>query len=250
MRVIRPSALTSIERRRSLLMATTMLAVGVLAGQLTLLGHFTIAATGLTASVAAIALGVGTAWMLRAMQPNRARALSSTLITLLGPTLDDTYTLIVAPRLPIRDADRLDGILVGPGGIRVLTVRDWVGRYRVHGRVWEFDAGGRSGWIPCRTNPGFEGVALGDGVARWASELGLRDMPVRAAIAFPRRQSRIVLEEPVDEVVTPDNAPWWANSMGRVRRLDPVGAARFIEHVLDAGEEITVARRIPSTRPS
>jgi len=249
MRVIRPSTLTSLERRRSLLMATTMLAVGVLAGQLTLLGHSTLA-TGLTASVAAIALGVGAAWLLRAMRPNRTRALSSALIALLAPTFDDTYTLVVAPRLPVRDTGRLDGILVGPGGVRVLTVRDWVGRYRVRGRVWEFDAGGRSGWIPCRTNPGFDAVALAEAVARWATDAGLRDMPIRAAIAFPRRQSSIMLEEPVDEVITSDNAPWWANSIGRVRRLDATGGARFIEHVLDAGERTTVTGRIPSARPS
>ena len=59
---------------------------------------------------------------------------------LLAPTFDDNYTLVVAPRLPVRDSGRLDGILVGPAGVRVLTARDWEGRYRVRGRVWEFDA--------------------------------------------------------------------------------------------------------------
>ena len=93
-------------------------------------------------------------------------------------------------------------------------------------------------------------MALAEGVARWASDAGLRDMPIRAAIAFPRRQSSIVLEEPVDEVITSDNAPWWANSIGRVRRLDAAGGARFIEHVLDAGERATATGRIPSARPS
>lgn len=250
MRVIRPSTLSSLERRRSVLLATTMLAVGVLAGQLTLLAPTSIGTTGLTVSASAIGLGVGVAWLMRALRPNRTRVLSSALIGMLTPTFDDTYTLVVAPRLPIRDAARLDGILVGPGGIRVLTVRDWEGRYRVRGRAWEFDAGGRRGWISCRTNPSFDAVALADGVTRWSSEAGLPDAPIRPAVAFPRRQSTIVLEEPVDEIITSENAPWWANSIGRVRRLDPASAARFLEFVLDAGERAAATERVPSARPS
>ena len=137
---------------------------------------------------------------------------------------------------PIRDAARLDGILVGPAGIRVITVRDWVGRYRVRGRTWEFDTHGRKGWIPCRTNPSWDASALCDGVARWAREVGLPDLPMRPAVVFPRSHSQIVLEEPADEIVTADNAPWWANSIGRVRRMSPADAARVVEAVLDAAE--------------
>jgi len=59
---------------------------------------------------------------------------------------------------------------------------------------------------------------------------------VRPAIVFPRAHSRIVLEEPTDEVVTTDNAPWWANTIGRVRRLDPAMSARMVQAVLDASE--------------
>jgi len=36
--------------------------------------------------------------------------------------------------------------------------------------------------------------------------------------------------------VTADNAPWWANSIGRVRRMTPGDAARVVEAVLDAAE--------------
>ena len=236
MRVIRPSSFDPSGRRRALLLALSMLAVGVLAGQLTLLGTGAPAAGGIMAGAAAIGLGVGSAWMLRVMRPNRSRDLGSALVELLSPAFDDTYTLLLAPRLPIRDAVRLDGVLVGPAGVRVITARDWVGRYRVRGRSWEFDAHGRRGWIRCRTNPSFDATSLAEGFSRWATERELGELSLRPVVAFPLAHSRIVLEEPTDEIVTSANAPWWANTIGRVRRLDPAHAARVIEAVLEGAE--------------
>ena len=236
MRVIRPARLHHGERRRQLLLATTMLATGFLAGQLALLAPVA-AVTGAMAGAAAIGLGVGAAWLIRAVRPSRERRLADRLVDILATTFDDSYTLVVAPRLPIRNAGQLDGILIGPGGVRVLTIRDWEGRYRVRGRVWEFDARGRRGWIRCRTNPSFDAIALTTGVSRWAAEHDLGELPIRPVVAFPDDAARIVLEEPEDEVVTGDNAPWWANSIGRVRRLDPAAATRLLEAILEAGEQ-------------
>ena len=236
MRVIRPRALSSTARRRPLLLAASMLVTGALAMELTLLASTSTTGAALGAASAAVALGIGAAWLVRILRPNRSRQLTGALASLLGETFDDSYALVVAPRLAIRDAARLDGILVGPAGVRVITVRDWVGRYRVHGRVWEFDTHGRKGWIRCRTNPSWDANSLCDGVARWAHDIGLPDLPIRPAVVFPRSHSQIVLEEPEDEIVTADNAPWWANSIGRVRRMDAAGAARLVEAVLDAAE--------------
>ena len=236
MRVIRPAALSGAARRRPMLLALSMLAAGALALELTVLARpasTTGAAVG--AAAAAIGLGIGCAWLIRLLRPHRARRAGGALAALLAPTFDDSYALVLAPRLAVRDAGRLDGILVGPAGVRVLTVRDWEGRYRVRGRVWEFDAH-RRGWIPCRTNPSYDAIALAEGVARWARDAGMPDLPIKPAVVFPRSHSRVVLEEPDDEVVTSDNAPWWANSIGRVRRLDTPASARLIESVLDAAD--------------
>jgi hypothetical protein len=241
MRVIRPSSLDPAGRRRSLILSLSMLAAGVIAGQLTLVSAAP-AATGLMASAAALGLGVGTAWLARVVRPNRTRELAAALIGILTPAFDDTYTLLVAPRLPIRDAQRLDGILVGPGGVRVITARNWEGRYRVRGRVWEFDARGRRGWIRCRTNPSFEATKLAEGFTRWLGQEGFGELPIRPTIAFPLTRSRITLEEPTEEVITSDNAPWWANTIGRVRRLDAAEATRLVEAVLD-GAERSASRR-------
>jgi hypothetical protein len=234
--VIRPRAHSASERRRPLLLAASMLMTGLLALELTLVASTTTTGAALGAAVAAIALGVGAAWLLRTLRPSRSRKLTGAMTALLEGTFDDSYALIVAPRLAIRDASRLDGILIGPAGVRVITVRDWVGRYRVHGRVWEFDTHGRRGWIRCRTNPSWDANSICEGVVRWAREAGLPDMPIRPAVIFPRRHSQIVLEEPEDEIVTGDNAPWWANSIGRVRRMDASDAARLAEALLDAAE--------------
>jgi hypothetical protein len=57
----------------------------------------------------------------------------------------------------------------------------------------------------------------------------------------------VLLEEPDDEIVTVNNAPWWANAIGRVRRLDPASAARFVEVVLDAAEPAAVRSRATAT---
>jgi hypothetical protein len=235
MRVIRPASLYPGARRRQLLLAATMLATGFLAGQIALLSP-TPPLTGSMAGAAAIGLGVGMAWLVRAVRPSRARRLADRLAGILGSTFDDTYTLVLGPRMPVRDAERLDGILIGPGGVRVLTIRDWEGRYRVRGRVWEFDARGRRGWIRCRTNPSFDAIALAGGLARWASERGLGELPIKPVVAFPDPAARLVLEEPEDEILTAENAPWWANSIGRVRRLDPSSGARLLEAILDAAE--------------
>jgi len=213
-----------------------MLGAGLLALEFAVSGATSATGTALLACAAAVGLGVGAAWLMRASRPDPARRASDALVALLGSTFGDDYTLVVAPRLGVRDQRRLSGILVGPAGVRVLTIRDWEGRYRVRGRVWEFDAHGRRGWITCHTNPSFEAVALTEGVTRWAREVGLPDMPMRPAVVFPHAHSRIVLEEPSDEVVTTDNAPWWANTIGRVRRLDPAASARIVQAVLDAAE--------------
>ena len=236
MRVIRPAGLAARTRRRGLLLAGSMLATGLLAVELALLASgATVAATGLMASAGAVGVGVGSAWLLRVIGPNRRRSAFDLLQHMLEPAFDDDYTLVLAPPLPVREGRRLDGLLVGPAGVRALTVRDWEGRYRVHGRLWEFDAG-RRGWIKCRTNPSFDAARLGEGVSRWASDVGVPNLPVRGAVAFPLKHSRIVLEEPEDEIVTTDNAPWWANAIGRVRRLDPAAGEAFVAAVLDAAD--------------
>jgi hypothetical protein len=75
-----------------------------------------------------------------------------------------------------------------------------------------------------------------EGVVRWADEANLHNLLIRAAVAFPLRQSRIVLEEPDEEVVTTENVRWWANAIGRARRLDPAAGDAFVNAVLDAGD--------------
>jgi hypothetical protein len=235
--VIRPASLHPVAWRRQLLLALSMLSAGILAGQLSVAIAIP-APSGALAGAAAIGLGVGIAWLLRVLRPSRERRLAERLVSLLSPTFDNTYTLVVAPRLPVRDAGRLDAVLIGPGGVRSVTARDWEGRYRVRGRVWEFDAGRRRGWIRCRTNPSFDAIALANGVGRWAVEAELGELSVRPVVAFPDPASRIVLEEPEDEIVTSDNAPWWANRIGRVRRLDPALGARVLETILETSERL------------
>jgi hypothetical protein len=246
MRVIRPRALAAGGRRRAILLALGMLSAGLVAGLLAVLAPIPPTGAGVMAASAAVGLGVGGAWLARALDRGRATVAADGLVTLLAPVLDDSYTLVVAPRLPIRDAGRLDGILVGPAGVRVLTVRRWDGHYRVRGRTWAFDARGRLGWIPCRTNPSHDVAALAAGVGRWTVESGLGELPMKPAIVFPAARSRILLEEPADEIVTVDNAPWWANSIGRLRRLDPAAAARVVTAVLDASDPGS----LPAPRPA
>jgi hypothetical protein len=118
--------------------------------------------------------------------------------------------------------------------VRAVIVRRWHGRYRVRGHGWEFDARGRRGWIPCITNPTFEGTAARNAVVAWARDAGQENLPIEAAVAFPDRHSRLVLEEPDAEVITSENAPWWANGMGRVQRLNAQRVVAFAEAVMEA----------------
>lgn len=225
------------------MLAMAMLAVGLLAGAIMLVGAASPILTGVLAAVAALGIGVGGAWLARGLRPNRGRAIATRLGDLLATAFDDSYTLLLAPRLPIRDTERLDGILIGPGGVRIITARDWHGRYRVRGGTWEFDAGGRRGWIRCRTNPSSDAGGLASGFVRWAADHGFRDLPLQPALAFPLPQSRILLEEPEIEVVARDNAPWWANRIGRVRRLDEATGLRLASVVIDEAERHAASAR-------
>ena len=49
------------------------------------------------------------------------------------------------------------------------------------------------------------------------------------------RESVIVLEEPAARSSPTDNAPWWAQRIGRVQRLDPQRVGRVVQAVIDAG---------------
>jgi hypothetical protein len=133
--------------------------------------------------------------------------------------------------------DDLAALLVGPAGVRALVARRWRGRYRVRGRGWEYDTRTRAGWIPCRTNPSFDADAVADAVRAWTrTAVDDPGIPVVPAVAFPRAWSVLVMEEPDTEVLTADNAPWWAQRIGRVQRLDPNRVGRVVQAVLDAGE--------------
>jgi hypothetical protein len=242
MRLIRPARVRG--RGRTIALASAMFAIGLLAGGLALLiPSRNGSGTAAMAIAAAVGIGVGIAWMRRAFHVDVVHATASELERLLGPVFDDSYTLIVAPRLP-GVSSQLAALLVGPAGVRALVVRHWHGRYRLRGRAWEYDSHGPQGWIPCRTNPSFEAAAITDGVTHWADTAGLGRLPIEPVIAFPRAKSKIVLEEPRTEVVTTDNAPWWANSIGRAQRLDAARAAHFVEAVLAEAPSRHTATRL------
>jgi len=237
MRLIRPA-----DPRRApgpVVMALLMLIVGCAAlALMAILPGGRAAPIALLALSAALGLGVGSAMAVRAFGAGRRRTRrrEDDLARLLAPAFDDAYVLILSPRLP-GVPDDLAGLLVGPAGVRALLARRWHGRYRVRGRGWEFDTRSRAGWIPCLTNPSFDADKVTDAVAQWAQNAADgASLPIAAAITFPRSYSSVVLEEPEVDVVTVDNAPWWAQRIGRMQRMDPPRVARFVEAVLDASE--------------
>jgi hypothetical protein len=238
MRLIHPSLIRGF-RDNALAVALAMLVVGGIAIVLmAFLPPTRIAPIALLGLSAALALGVGAGMAWRVVRKSRRRReeIGDDLGRMLAPAFDDTYTLVLAPRLP-GVPDDLAGLLVGPPGVRAFVARRWRGRYRVRGRGWEFDTRSRAGWIPTLTNPSFDADAVAYAVARWTREaLDDPSVTISPAVAFPRSYTTVVLEEPVGEVVTADNAPWWAQRIGRVQRLDPRRAARFIEAVLSASE--------------
>jgi hypothetical protein len=246
MRLIRP-AQPPDGRRRSVPRAATMMIVGMVAAtMLAFVPASSPTAIGLLGVASALGMGIGGAYLLRALGRSPQRRTAAELARLLGSSFDDSYALLVEPRLPGVSTD-LAGLLVGPGGVRALLMRDWDGHYRVRGRGWEYDARGRRGWIACRTNPSFEAEKLSQAVMRWAALADLDEhLPVAPAIVFPRRHSRVVLEEPDDEIVTTENAPWWAQRVGRVQRLDPSAVARVVEATLLASEQNSTAMVQPS----
>jgi len=250
-RLIHPVMIRGM-RTHALTVALGMLIVGFTALVLVaLLPSNRVVAVALMGVSAALGIGVGTAMVWREARAARRRRneTGDDIARLLAPTLDDSYTLVLAPRLPGVPGD-LAALLVGPAGVRALIARRWRGRFRVRGRGWELDTRSRAGWIPTLTNPSFDADAVADAVGRW-SRAAVDDpsVAVTPAIAFPRPHSTVVLEEPAGEIVTTDNAPWWAQSIGRVQRIDAQRAARFVEAVLSASEaEATGAARSAAPR--
>lgn len=228
-------------------MSLAMLAVGLAAiGLMALLPGDRISGLAMLGIAAALGIGIGLAWLIRALShgPNE---LGDDLVRLLMAAFDDTYVLILSPRLPDVPSD-LAALLAGPAGVRALVVRRWRGRYRVRGRRWEYDTKSRKGWIPCRTNPSFDSDNVAEAVARWArTAIDEPSLPVAPAVAFPRPWSVIILEEPEGEIVTTDNAPWWAQSIGRVQKMDQQRVARFVQGVVDAVD--TGQQPAPSAAP-
>jgi hypothetical protein len=209
------------------------------------------AALALLGLSATLGIGAGTAMVWREATAGRRRRseIGDDIARLLAPAFDDSYTLVLAPRLPGVPAD-LAALLVGPAGVRSLIARRWRGRYRVRGRGWELDTRSGTGWVPTLTNPSFDADAVAGAVARWSrSAIDDPSVAITPAIAFPRPYSSVVLEEPVGEIVTTDNAPWWAQSIGRVQRLDAHRAARFVEAVLSASEAEAMAASASSPSP-
>jgi hypothetical protein len=238
MRLIHPSIVRGF-RDNLLVVALAMLVVGGIAVILmALLPPARVAPIALLGLSAALGLGVGggMGWQVISRARRRREEIGHDLGRMLAPTFDDSYTLVLAPRLP-GVPDDLAALLVGPAGVLAFIARRWRGRYRVRGRGWEFDTRSRSGWIPTDTNPSFDADAVASAVSRWTRDtLADPSVTISPAIAFPRTYSTVVLEEPIGEIVTADNAPWWAQSIGRVQRLDPRRAATFVEAVLSASE--------------
>lgn len=250
MRLIRP-AHRRHERRWAVALSLGMLLVGFIAVLLmSLLPGERMSAVAALGVSSALGIGVGLAWLIRAVSDVR-RPPGDDLARLLASTFDDSYVLIVSPRLP-GVPDDLAALLVGPPGVRALVARRWNGRYRVRGRRWEYDTRGTAGWIPCRTNPSFDADAVADAVTGWAR--GATDDPaisVTPAVAFPLPVSVIVLEEPDGEIVTTDNAPWWAQRIGKVQRMDAARVGRFVQAVVDGADADAAARaaRAAATQP-
>jgi hypothetical protein len=244
-RLIRPAG--SPGSRRAIVLALAMLVVGAVAIVLmAALPNSRVSAVAALGIAAALGLGVGIAWLSRAVGEGRRHGPGEDLARLLAPAFDDSYVLILSPRLPDVPPD-LAALMVGPAGVRALIARRWRGRYRVRGRGWEYDTRSSAGWIPCRTNPSFDADAVAVAVAQWArtaaDEPGL---PIAPAVAFPRPSSVVVLEEPEGEIVTADNAPWWAQRIGRVQRMDAPRVARFVQAVIDAADAGSTDVRAPA----
>ena len=233
MRLIRLAPPPS-SRRGPLAVAGLMLAVGAVAAVLAIVAPSRRPeASAALAVAAALGLGVGVGSLGQTLRARRGGG-GDDLVRLLGQSLDDSYLLLLHPRLPGVPAD-LEALLVGPPGVRALVVRRWHGRYRARHNGWEFDMRGRKGWIRCITNPSFESGNASNAVASWARRaINDANLPIAPAVAFPIPQSKLVLEEPDVEVITTENVPWWANRIGRVQRMDAAEVVTFVEAVVSA----------------
>lgn len=159
---------------------------------------------------------------------------------LLAPIFGEEYVLIVGLHVPATRGE-LAALLVGPAGVRALLARRWEHRFRVRGRAWE--VGAEQGWVPFAENPSFDALALREAVEQWiAVTSGEPGIPIAATIVFPRAGSRVILQEPDVEIVTRDNAPWWAQRIGRVQRLDAFRATRLVDALLTAARPDARAR--------
>lgn len=247
MRLIRPARRIAGDRWGRALALAMLLVGGLALLVMALLPNDRIGPVAALGVVAALGIGIGLAWLIRSLGGRRAPE-GEDLARLLAPAFDDSYVLLLNPRLPDVPND-LAALLVGPAGVRALVARRWRGRYRVRGRGWEYDTRSSAGYIPCRTNPTFDAETVVAAVQRWARTAADEPaLPAAATVAFPRSWSVLVLEEPDSEVLTSDNAPWWAQRIGRVQRMDAARVARFVQAVIDAGDATAVPASMATVR--
>src|SRR5919106_5531719 len=113
MRLIRPAG-NRHERRWALALSLGMLLVGGVAVVLmALLPADRPDGVAILGVAAALAFGVGLAWLIRAVTGHGREPVGEDLARVLAPALDDSYVLLLSPRLPGVPAD-LAALLVGP----------------------------------------------------------------------------------------------------------------------------------------
>ena len=195
--------------------------------------------------LAGVALAVGltaSVWLLVG-QLRELGAGKRDLERLLAPLFGDDYLLLLG--VPVPELREPATLLIGPAGVRAILASRLEGSFRLRGRSWEVRTD--DAWVAFGRGPTLAAAQLRDAVERWLAGIWEeRVLAIGATVVFPRRAARVVLEEPEVEVVTCDNAPWWAQRIGRTQRLDALRAGRLVEAVLSASSrEVSGERRAP-----
>lgn len=134
-------------------------------------------------------------------------------------TLDGTWSLFQDINLPGRSKTDLDAVLVGPSGVWVLEIKNFIGEYRNIGEQWEYRANNR--WHPYKKSPSRQAnknaARLGnflkaDGIQQW----------VTSAVIWANQASPLTLENPSVAVWTLNHL---SNELGNVWQDEKVPAA-------------------------
>ena len=130
----------------------------------------------------------------------------------LAGALDDAYALFRSVRLP-RAEEPIDAVLVGPSGVLVMTIYEYVGTYACDGDDWFHSPDSGQSWQPSVENPVKQVLYDHIQLKAHLAQENLRDVPFEQAVVFPNAKTHVNSRNPAVRLLWLKELPAYAREL-------------------------------------